>query len=132
MRPAEFLTFAIDILKNTPDVQRVQTLAEAGDSKYPFGLAVTVAGREQRWQVLGQLAEGARHDTPTPAVEGQPAAVSAAPVTGAPDAWLAGVLSGAESPEIAALDVWSIREGGGQQGLAISWHNGEKTYIRKV
>ncbi|MEU6993148.1 hypothetical protein ABZ953_21125 [Streptomyces sp. NPDC046465] len=132
MRPAAFQDFAVDLLKNSPDVQRVQTLAEAGETAYPYGLAVTVAGREVRWQVYGQLAEGAKHGTPTADIQATPAPVVAAPVTGTPDAWLAGVVSAAESPEIASLDAWSPREGETQQGVTIVWHNGEKTFIRKI
>ncbi|WP_030786274.1 hypothetical protein [Streptomyces sp. NRRL S-920] len=132
MRPAAFQDFAADLLKNTPDVQRVQPLSEAGDTKHPYGLAVTVSGRETRWQMIGQLAEGAKHDSPTAPVEGTPAPFTAAAVTDAPDAWLAGVIGAAESPEIAALDVWSAREGGGQHGVTISWRNGEKTFVRKL
>ncbi|WP_309029169.1 hypothetical protein [Streptomyces alfalfae] len=132
MHPAAFQDYAVDLLKNTPDVQRVQSLNETGDTKHPYGLAVTVAGRESRWQMIGQLAEGAKHDTPTAPVEGTPAPVVAASVTDAPDAWLASVISAAESPEIAALDVWSAREGDGQHGVTVSWHNGEKTFLRKL
>ncbi|MFI1677081.1 hypothetical protein [Streptomyces sp. NPDC020607] len=133
MRPAAFQDFAIDVLKNTADVQRVQTLAEAGETKYPSGLVLTVAGREIRWQVYGQLAEGAKHEPPTAAVQGAPAPFEAAPVTAAPDAWLAGVIGAAESPEIATVDVWSAREGSeGQHGVTITWHNGERTFVRKL
>ncbi|APY88157.1 hypothetical protein DCW30_05970 [Streptomyces alfalfae] len=133
MHPAAFQDYAVDLLKNTPDVQRVQSLNEAGDTKHPYGLAVTVAGREVRWQLIGQLAEGAKHEPPTAAVQGSPAPFEAAPVTAAPDAWLAGVIGAAESPEIATLDVWSTREGGdGQHGVTITWHNGEKTFVRKL
>ncbi len=134
MHPAAFQDFAADLLKNAPDVQRVQPLSEAGDTKHPYGLAVTVAGRETRWQMIGQLAEGAKHDTPTAAVHGAPAPFTAAPVTGAQDAWLAAVIGAAKSPEIASLEAWSAREGGGddQQGVTVVWHNGEKTFIRKI
>ncbi|WP_055696472.1 hypothetical protein [Streptomyces silaceus] len=133
MRPDAFQDYAVDLLKNAADVQRVQTLAEAGDDKHPYGLAVTVAGREVRWQMIGQLAEGAKHDPPTAAVQGAPAPFEAAPVTAAPDAWLAGVIGAAESPEIASLDVWSAREGDTSgHGVTITWHNGERTFVRKL
>ncbi|MEU6124105.1 hypothetical protein [Streptomyces sp. NPDC047123] len=132
MRPAAFQDYAIDLFKNAADVQRVQTLAEAGDTQHPYGLALTVAGRDTRWQVIGQLAEGAKHDAVTAPVEGTPASFEAAPVTGAPDAWLASVIGAAESPEIASLDVWSAREGSDGHGVTIGWHNGEKTFVRKI
>ncbi|WP_282792103.1 hypothetical protein [Streptomyces sp. CC224B] len=132
MRPAEAQGLFTDILKNHPDVQRVQTLAEAGDTKHPCGLAVTVAGRETRWQMIGQLAEGAKHDVPPPATQGQPAPYTAAPASGPADAWLAGAIGAAESPEIAELEIWSAREDGSREGVTVFWHNAERTFIRKL
>ncbi|WJV49891.1 hypothetical protein [Streptomyces flavofungini] len=134
MRPTEFCEIAADLLKNSPDVQGVQTLTEVGDTKHPYGLAITVAGREQRWQFIGQLADGAKHDIPTPAVLAQPAPFKTSPVEGAPDAWLAGVIGAAESPELKSIEVWSIREGAhpDQVGCTLRWHNGEQTYLRKI
>ncbi|MFD5798635.1 hypothetical protein ACFWIO_34915 [Streptomyces diastatochromogenes] len=119
----------IDVLKNTPDVGMVDRI-EGGP--HPYALTVTVAGREQRWQVIGQLAEGAKHDTPTAAVHGAPAAFKEAPVGGAPDAWLGGVIGAAESPDTKSIDVWSAREGGQSTGLTVSFHNGERAFLRYV
>ncbi|MGA4841268.1 hypothetical protein [Streptomyces sp. G45] len=134
MRPAEVQDFVADILKNHGDVQRVQTLADVGETKHPYGLVLTMGGRETRWQIIGQLAEGAKHDVPTPPVEGQPATAEAAPSGGAPDAWLAGVLATAESPEIRKFEVWSAHEGARPDhvGVTIFWHNDEKTFVRKI
>lgn len=127
MRPLEYRDFLIDVLKNTPDVQKVDVL-EGGP--HPYALTVTAAGREQRWQVIGQLAEGAKHETPTAAVHGAPAAFKAAPVAGAADAWLAGVIGAAESPDTKALEVWSARNGEQSTGVTVFFHNGERAFLR--
>jgi hypothetical protein len=129
MRPAEYRDYLVDLLKNTPDVQKVDALE---DGKHPYGVTVTVAGREQRWQIIGQLAEGGKHDIPTAAVQGAPAAYQDAPVTGAPDAWLAGVIGAADSSEVRAIEAWSTREGGGAAGVTVDFHNGERAFIRAL
>jgi hypothetical protein len=128
MRPLEYRDFLIDVLKNTPEVQKVDVF-EGGP--YPYALSVTVAGREQRWQVIGQLAEGAKHETPTAAVQGAPASFQAAPVSGPADAWLAGVVGAAESPETQEIAVWSVREGDRGEGLTVAFHNGERAFVRR-
>ncbi|MEU5772671.1 hypothetical protein ABZ819_05115 [Streptomyces venezuelae] len=126
MRPADFRDYLVDLLKNTPDVQRVEVI---DDGSHPYALAVTVAGRESRWQVIGQLAEGAKHDTATAAVHGGPPAFEAAPVGGSPDAWLAGVIGGAEPVEVERLGVWSVEEGR-KPGVTVNFHNGERAFVR--
>lgn len=127
MRPAEFRDYLVDQLKNSSDVQRVQVLE---DGPFPYALIASVGGREQRWQVIGQLADGAKHGTPTAAVNGGPPAWSAAPVSGAPDAWLAGVIGGAEPVDVERLEVWSAREGSDQMGVTVFFHNGERAFLR--
>ena len=127
MRPADYRDHLVDLLKRSPDVQRV-TVVE--DGPHPYALAATVAGREQRWQVMGQLAEGAKHDTPTAPVTGAPAAWNNAPVSAAPDAWLGGVIGAAESPEVQRIDVWSAREDKKTVGVTVFFHNGERAFVR--
>lgn len=129
MRPLEYRDYLVDVLKNTPDVQRVDVL-EGGP--YPYALTVTAAGREQRWQVIGQLADGAKHDSPTPAVTAGPPAFASAPVGAAPDAWLGGVIGAAEPADTKAIEVWSAREGKSDAGLTVFFHNGERAFVRLV
>jgi hypothetical protein len=129
MRPAAFRDLLVDLLKNTPAVQKVNPLE---NGPYPYALAATVAGREHRWQVIGQLAEGAKHDTPTAPVHGQPASFTSVPVTEKPDAWLGGVIGAAESPETRQIEVWSAREGRDSVGLTVFFHNGERAFVRLV
>ncbi|MFI8191405.1 hypothetical protein ACIF8T_21720 [Streptomyces sp. NPDC085946] len=129
MRPLKYRDYLVALLKNSPDIQRVEVL-EGGP--YPYALAATVAGRERRWQVVGQLADGAKHDNATPPVEGQPPAFTAAPVSAAPDAWLAGVIGAAEPVDTERIDVWSTREGKTSQGLTVFFRNGERAFVRLV
>jgi hypothetical protein len=129
MRPQRFQQFVIQAVA-TADA-RAQSLADAGDSKHPFGVAVSRPGSESRWQIMGQLADGERHDDAEAPVEGDPAAWTDAGPDAGPDAWLAAVIGRAESPEIARIDRWSARDGEKRQGLTIHFHNGARAYVRK-
>jgi hypothetical protein len=129
MRPSAYRDHLVDLLKRTPDVQQAQVV-EGGP--YPYAFVATVAGREQRWQVIGQLAEGAKHDPVTPAVDGDPAPFTASPVTAKPDAWLGGVIGAAESPDTKRIDVWSAQDGKQSVGVTVEFHNGERAYLRHV
>lgn len=127
MRPSEYRDYLVDLLKNTPGVQRVEVL-EGG--KHPYALAATVGGRECRWQVVGQLADGAKHDSPTAPVNGGPPAFTAARPDGAPDAWLAGVIGAAEPADTKRLEVWSTRKKQTDPGVTVHFHNGERAFVR--
>jgi hypothetical protein len=129
MRPADFRDHLVDLLKNTPDVQRVEVL---DSGPYPYALAATAGGKEQRWQVIGQLADGAKHDSPTASVEGRPPAWVDAPVSASPDAWLASVVGRSEPRDVERLDVWSAREEKKDPGLTVFFRNGERAYVRLV
>jgi len=127
MRPLEYRDYLVDLLQRTPGVQGAKAL-EGGP--YPFALAVSAGGRDLRWQVIGQLADGARHDNPTAAVQGGPPAFAEASLDGAPDAWLASVIGAAEPADTERLDVWSAREGKQDAGLTVFFHNGERAFVR--
>lgn len=127
MRPADFRDHLVDLLKQSPEVQQV-AVPEGGP--HPYALAATVAGKEQRWQIIGQLADGAKHDTATPVVEGQPPAWTDAPVSAAPDAWLAGVIGRSEPVDVERLKVWSAEEGKSSAGVTVFFRNGERAFVR--
>lgn len=136
MRPARFADFVIDVVKNQPTASRVQTLAEVGDVKHPFGVAITTAVGETRWQFIGQLPDGAKHETftDTPVV-GDPAPVGTAPQPNdVPEAWLAAAVTHAENPEIANIERWSVREGerAGNYGVTVRFHDGSKVFARQL
>lgn len=134
MRPQRFTDYVLDLAKNAPGVVRVQTLAEAGDTKRPFGLAMTTASGESRWQFMGQLPDGAKHEGFTD----EPVTGATAPVMGDPatadssEAWLAAVLAGAECPEILAIARWSTSpEAGTPHGMTIDFHDGSRIFARQ-
>jgi len=135
MRPQRFTDFVLDHVKNTAGVTRVQPIAEAGDTKHPVGLAITASGREVRWQITGQLPDGAKHadfqDTPvtgTPAPSmGDPAAADG------PEAWLAAVVAAAECPEIASIERWSTRPTPNSgSGFTVVFHDGSRIFARQL
>lgn len=133
MRPQTFQEYIVGLVKDTPGVQRAQTLGEAGETRQPYGLACVVDGRDVKWQILGQLADGEKHDTPAAPVEGQPAAYTAADSGSSPDAWLAGLIGASESPQIAKLGVWSATPGSRDDhiGVTVYFHNGQRVFVRK-
>ncbi|MBB4987508.1 hypothetical protein [Streptomyces nymphaeiformis] len=135
MRPQRFTDYVLDLAKNAPGIVRVQTLAEAGDTKRPFGLAITTSSGENRWQFMGQLPDGAKHEgfTDEP-VTGTPAPAMGDPATaGSPEAWLAAVLAGAECPEISAIGRWSTSsEGAAQRGITVDFHDGSRIFARQL
>ena len=129
MRPADFRDHLVDLLKNTPGVGKVDVIE---NGPYPYALAATVDGKESRWQVIGQLADGAKHDIPTPPVKAGPPAFTAAPVTAAPDAWLAGVIGASEPADTERLEVWTAKQGQSSAGVTVYFHNGERAFVRLV
>jgi hypothetical protein len=129
MRPADYRDHLVDLLKNTPGVQKVDVLE---NGPYPYALTTTAGGRELRWQVIGQLADGARHDTPTAPVAGQPPAYKTVPVGEAPDAWLAGVIGATEPVDTERLEVWSTRPDKNSAGVTVFFRNGERAFLRLV
>ncbi|WP_446039476.1 hypothetical protein [Streptomyces sp. SID1121] len=133
MRPARFQDFTLDLAKNTPGVTRVQTLADAGDTTHPFGVAITNGDGEARWQIIGQLADGEKHEQPDVPVNGDPFGTWTEPKPGDHEGWLVAVLARAESPEIANIEPWSTRAGGKESpGLTVFFHNGARAFVRKI
>ncbi|MEU6016892.1 hypothetical protein ABZ826_23440 [Streptomyces sp. NPDC047515] len=134
MRPARFQDYTLDLAKNTPGTIRVQTLTEAGDTQHPYGLAITTSSGEARWQIIGQLAEGEKHDHNDVGVKDIPPPAGTAPKPGDhPEAWLAAVIAQTECLEIASIERWSTREGQDHQsGLTIVFHNTAKVFARQL
>lgn len=134
LRVEAFSLFLLDCVKNTPGVSRAQALAEAGDVKHPFGVAVHIGAVEVRWQVTGQLAPGEKHDSPAADVHGDPAPWQDAAVRDGGEEWLAAVIGRAGSPGIARIDRWSVRQGAspGHVGLTVHMHNGARLFVRRL
>lgn len=135
MRPQRFADYMVDLAKNTPGVTRVQTLAEVGDTRHPFGVAITTTFGETRWQFTGQLPDGAKHegfaDEP---VTGAPAPAVGDPATATvPEEWFAAALAHGDSAEISTIERWSTRpEPGSQKGVTATFHNGARIFARQL
>lgn len=129
MRPDTFADWLLDTVKNAPGVGRVQTLAEAGDTKHPFGIAVTRGGREERWQIMHQLADGEKHEHTEQRSTGTPFSAPAPQPGDAADVWLAGVIGAAECPEIERVERWTDSS---QAGLTVFHHGGDRNFVRPL
>ncbi|WP_416973900.1 hypothetical protein [Streptomyces sp. 4F14] len=133
MRPARFQDWLIDVVKNTPGVGRVQSLADSGDSKRPFGIALTRDGKEEHWQITGQLADGEKHDHEESSVKDTPFSAPVPETGAAADVWLIGVIGASESPEIARVERWQDRpEGLSQFGFTVFFHAGSRAFVRPL
>ena len=140
MRPDRFESFALDLVKNAPQVVQATTLREAGDTAHPYGLAIDMGGSEEvRIQFTAQSAPGDRYDQPEQRVEGEPVPPLGDPVLppGEPspeavEEWFAAVLAGAGSREIAKVERWSLAEGArrGHVGVTVYCHSGARIYAR--
>lgn len=114
---------------------RVQTAAGAGENRFPFGLVIVAAGGESRWQIIGLLTDGEKHDMADTPVEYDPLPAGPEPQPGdSPEAWLAAVISRSESREVASITRWSTREGERPDnlGMTVTFHKGSKAFVRKA
>lgn len=133
MRPGRFQDWLVDAVKNASGVGRVQSLADAGDSKHPFGIAVTRGGREERWQIMHQLAEGEKHEHDEQRMTGAPFLSPAPQPSDAADIWLAGAIGVAECPEIERVERWVDRPNpASQAGLTVFHHGGDRNFVRPL
>lgn len=139
MRPDRFESFLISLAKTGEGARQVSTLRDAGDTKHPYGIAVTLGDREVRYQITAQSAPGERYEQPEEPVEGEPAPTMGDPVVpagpvgpGEAEGWLAAVLAAARSPEVQRVERWSVREGahGGHAGVTAHFHNGGRAFVR--
>ncbi|MDH2390543.1 hypothetical protein QCN29_17445 [Streptomyces sp. HNM0663] len=132
MRPARFVDFAVELVKNRTDASRVQPLAEAGVAELPFGVVVERGGREERWQFIGQLADGEKHEHPEKPVEGASTDAGGLPEGGEGEAWFAAVVASAGCGEVAGVERWSTRAGAraDHRGVTVRFHNGARIFAR--
>ncbi|MDX3232976.1 hypothetical protein [Streptomyces sp. ME19-01-6] len=130
MRPDRFQNFVRDLAKNDPRAGKAATLAEAGDTKRPFGLAVALEGREVRWQITIRSAEGDNFDRPEKPVEVEPVTMDG-PWADGSEGWLARLLVGSGSKEIDTIDQWSLREEP-KDGLTVKCHSGAWLFVRAL
>jgi hypothetical protein len=136
MRPTRFQDLALDLAKNAPDAGQARTLAEAGVTKYPYGLSVTISGREVRWQFIAQSRDGDKFDEPEKITEAeQPISPEAVPDGGLPEErWLAELLARSGSREITGIELWSPRPGNraGNDGVTVFFADSARIYARVI
>ncbi|MFD8384316.1 hypothetical protein ACFV2X_38340 [Streptomyces sp. NPDC059679] len=130
MRPETFQNFVVDLAKNDPRAGKAATLAEVGDSKRPYGLAVVLEGREVRWQINARSAERDDFGQPEKPVEGDPISFDG-PWAEGPEGWLARLVAGSGSKEIEEIEQWSLREEP-KDGLTVKCHSGAWLYLRAL
>lgn len=130
MRPERFQNLLVDLAKNDPQAGTAVTLKEAGDSKHPYGLAVKLEGREVRWQITIRSAEGDDFDKPETPVKGDVVHLDG-PWAEGPEGWLARLVAGSGSDEIAGIDQWSLREQP-KDGLTVKCHSGAWLFVRAL
>jgi hypothetical protein len=134
MRPARFETLAVDLLTAHPAVEAAAPLRDAGDARYPYGIALRLAaGTEFRWQVMAASAAGDSYARPETPVEGDPAPGVQAPEPPGPysladaDSLLAHVLT---APRDSGSEFVSVQRRTG--GLTITCHSGAMLYVRAL
>lgn len=130
MRPDRLQTFVLQLARNDPRAGKAATLAEAGDSKRPYGLAVMYEGREVRWQINARSAERDNFDQPEKPVEVAPVTLDG-PWADGPEGWLAQLLAGSGSTEIEDIEQWSLRAEA-KQGLTVKCYSGAWLYMRAL
>ena len=130
VRPDRFQNFVVDLARNDPRAGKAATLAEAGDSKRLYGLAVVLEGRETRWQINIRSAEGDNFDQPERPVEGDPVSLDGPWAEGA-EGWLAQLLASSGSKEIEDIDQWSLREEP-KNGLTVKCYSGAWLFLRAL
>lgn len=133
MRPQRFQDFAVELASKDPVAGKAVTLKEAGDSQHPFGLAAMLNGTEARFQFIAQSAAGDKYSEPETPVEGDPVPSVERRADG-PEGWLAGLLAGSGSREIASIEQWSLREieADRRNGLTVEFHSGARIYVRAL
>lgn len=131
MRPQRFQDFVVRLASDDPATGQAKTLRDAGDTKHPFGLAVQLGGREVRFQIAVKSAPGDNYDQTETPVEGEPVTLDGPRAEG-PEGWLAGLLAGSGSREIAGINQWSLREDlkDRRDGLTVLCHSGAEVYVR--
>ena len=116
MRPTRFLTYLGTLTTSTP----------LNDTRYPYGITLTSPHGPTHWQIMGQLADGERHehdDTPT---HDQPPTAPEQPGN-TPASWLAHLIADDKNTEINAIEPWTR-----QSGITIRFHNGSRIYARQL
>ncbi|MCX2970581.1 MULTISPECIES: hypothetical protein [Streptomyces] len=136
MRPQRFESLALDLAKNDPKVGAATTLKDAGESRYPYGLAVTADGRDMRFQFIAQSRDGDKFDEPERVTEAQqPFNTDAVPTGGLPEErFLADLVARSGSRELVDIVIWSPRKTNreGNHGVTFFFADTARIYARVI
>lgn len=130
MRNTELVPIVMQLAREAAGVTGVQTLAEAGETKYPIGFVVLTEHRESRWQAIQGLADGETHENPAADIEGEAAPYEETTILSG-DQWLAAVIGRAKIPVIREITCWS-RGGKQAEGVTVHFHNGARSFFRRL
>ncbi|WP_263170713.1 hypothetical protein [Streptomyces sp. SCSIO ZS0520] len=142
MRPQRFEKFLRSLLEQDGNVKEVQTAAESGHTKHPYGLAVTYrTGARVLLVWMATAAPGDNYEGEEAIVEGDPSPPPA-PMPddlldggkvklAAVDKHMAALILGAGNQEIAAADIYSTREKRGAipYGVTLDFHDTSRLYL---
>lgn len=104
-----------------------------GRHQAPHGLAVTLNGREARFQFIAYSVPGDNFNVPETVVEGDLVPLDERRADG-PEGWFAGLLAASGSREISGIEQWSLRKNPAdrRKGLTVEFHDGSKIYARAL
>lgn len=143
MRPMRFETWLRDLVTAAADpaVQLVQTNAEAGFTRNPTGLGITLAsGGTAVLQIIGRSRDGDKYSEPEQIIEGE-SALAPVPVPSLPasgpiptatlEEWLTALMTNAGSPEVATVERYSTADkpGAVRYGATITFHSGAAVFL---
>ncbi|MFB0617278.1 hypothetical protein [Streptomyces sp. AGS-58] len=139
MRSDRFERLLVDAI-NADGRLTARTYAEAGFDRSPHGaIAATGRGAAVNVQIVGRLADGARHDHAEQPVTGEPHEALPVPdpaETGTLDLetferYLAGLVVGAAPEEVRTVTLYRDRDAPGavRYGATITYHDGAATFL---
>lgn len=140
MRPDRFQRILVDVAPSIPGVNGVKTLAETGDTTYPYGVALDVgSNRPSRWQIVAQSALGDRYEQPEPEPKmGEPIPKPEVGSAGSDPASIVKALVAAvvtaDPGEIRSYDLYTERPTPPAvgQGATIEFYDGSRIFINAV
>lgn len=140
LRPDRFQALLTAAATTVPGVTGAKTLAETGETTYPYGVALDIgSSRPSRWQIAAQSAPGDRYEQaepepvlgePIPKPEVGPAGRNAATVA---KALVAAVLQ-ADPGEISRYELYAEREPAPAigSGATLHFYDGSRIFLNAI
>jgi hypothetical protein len=137
MRPDRFQRILVDVAASIPGVNGVKTLAETGDTTYPYGVGLDLSSsRPSRWQIAAMAAPGDRYAQPEPEpMLGEPIPKPEVGKVGSDPASvvkaLVAAVVNADPGEIRAYDLYAERPDlpAIGQGATIEFYDGSRIFL---